>query len=107
DKVLPRLTREAKLQKDKRAALAAVEEAREVLDSGRTIFAAGLDPTPLRELTLLTAKPFLYVFNLDESQLTTEPVKDDLRKLVAPAEAIFLDAKIESELVELPDDEAL
>jgi GTP-binding protein YchF len=107
DKVLPRLTREAKLQKDKRAALAAVEEAREVLDSGRTIFAAGLDPAPLRELTLLTAKPFLYVFNLDESQLTSETAKDDLRKLVAPAEAIFLDAKIESELVELPDDEAL
>jgi GTP-binding protein YchF len=107
DKVLPRLTREAKLQKDKRATLAAVEEAREVLDSGRTIFAAGLDPDPLRELTLLTTKPFLYVFNLDEGQLTSDSTRDDLRKLVAPAEAIFLDAKIESEVVELPDDEAL
>jgi GTP-binding protein YchF len=107
DKVLPRLTREAKLQKDKRATLAAVEEAREVLDSGRTIFAAGLDPDPLRELTLLTTKPFLYVFNLDEGQLTSGSTRDDLRKLVAPAEAIFLDAKIESEVVELPDDEAL
>jgi GTP-binding protein YchF len=107
DKVLPRLAREAKLQKDKRAALEAVEEARKVLDEGRTVFAAGLDPEPLRELHLLTAKPFLYVFNLDEAQLTDDSTRDELRKLVAPAEAIFLDAKIESELVELPDDEAL
>ena len=46
--------------------VAAVEEAKEVLDSGQTVFAAGLDLEPLRELFLLTAKPFLYVFNLDE-----------------------------------------
>jgi len=61
----------------------------------------------LRELFLLTAKPFLYVFNLDESELTNEGLKSDLRELVAPAEAVFLDAKIEAELIELPDDEAL
>ena len=34
-------------------------------------------------------------------------VKDELTKLVAPAEAIFLDAKIEAELAELADDDAL
>ncbi|GAA4204777.1 redox-regulated ATPase YchF [Actinocatenispora rupis] len=107
EKVLPRLTKEAKLQKDKQATVAAVEEAKAVLNDGRTVFAAGLDPEPLRELHLLTAKPFLYAFNVDEDQLTDEDAKDGLRKLVAPAEAIFLDAKIESELVELPDDEAL
>ncbi|HEY3501365.1 MAG TPA: redox-regulated ATPase YchF [Actinocatenispora sp.] len=107
EKVLPRLTKEAKLQKDKQATVAAVEEAKAVLDDGRTVFAAGLDPEPLRELHLLTAKPFLYAFNVDEDQLTDDAAKDELRKLVAPAEAIFLDAKIESELVELPDDEAL
>jgi ribosome-binding ATPase len=107
DKVLPRLTKEAKLQKDKQPVLAAVEAARQVLDSGKTVFAAGLDIEPLRELHLLTAKPFLYAFNVDEDQLIDEATRDELRKLVAPAEAIFLDAKIESELIELPDDEAL
>ena len=62
---------------------------------------------PLRELHLLTAKPFLYVFNVDEDELGDDGLqRDELRALVAPAEAIFLDAKIESELVELPDDEA-
>ncbi|HEY3503542.1 MAG TPA: DUF933 domain-containing protein, partial [Actinocatenispora sp.] len=107
EKVLPRLTKEARLIKDKQPVLAAVEEAKQVLDSGRTVFAAGLDPEPLYDLHLLTAKPFLYAFNVDEDQLVDEDAKQELRKLVAPAEAIFLDAKIESELVELPDDEAL
>jgi len=107
EKVLPRLQKEARMAKDKQAAVAALEEARKVLDQGTTVFAAGLDPAPLKELHLLTAKPFIYVFNVDEEELGNEDLKAELRALVAPAEAIFLDAKIESELIELPDDEAL
>ena len=61
----------------------------------------------LRELSLLTAKPFLYVFNMDDAELGDEELKDRMRALVAPAEAVFLDAKIESELAELDDAEAL
>ena len=106
DKALPRLQKEARLVKDKQAFVAA-EEARAVLDGGRTVFAAGLDIAPMRDLQLLTAKPFLYVFNMDEEELVDDVLKDKLRTLVAPAEAIFLDAKIEAELVELDDDEAL
>jgi hypothetical protein len=107
DRVLPRLEREAKLQKHKSAEVAAVAEARAVLDEGRTVYAASLDPQPLRELHLLTAKPFLYVFNMDDEELGDEALKDEMRALVAPAEAIFLDAKIEAELAELDDHEAL
>jgi hypothetical protein len=106
ERVLPRLQKEARLAKGKDAAVAAVEQAGEVLDSGQTVFGAGLDPVPLRELHLLTAKPFLYVFNLDDEELGNDALKDELRALIAPAEAIFLDAKIESELIELPDSEA-
>jgi ribosome-binding ATPase YchF (GTP1/OBG family) len=61
----------------------------------------------LRELHLLTAKPFLYVFNLDSDELTDSALREQLSTLVAPAEAVFLDAKIESELVELDEEEAL
>jgi GTP-binding protein YchF len=106
EKALPRLEKEAKINKDKSAPLAAVKQAQQVLDSGRTIFAANLDSAPLRDLFLLTAKPFLYVFNCDSDELSIEPLKQRLRALVAPAEAIFLDAKIESELVEMDADEA-
>ena len=106
ERVLPRLEKEARIIKDKQPMLAAVREAQSVLDSGRTIFAAGLDREPLRELFLLTAKPFLYVFNCDTDELADGELRERLRAVVAPAEAIFLDAKIESELVEMEPDEA-
>jgi GTP-binding protein YchF len=111
EKALPRLQKEAKLQKDKRSVVTAVEQAKDLLDGGTTLFAgagaAGIDMMLLRELHLLTAKPFLYVFNLDDEELGNETLRKELADLIAPAEAIFLDAKIEAELVELPDDEAL
>jgi len=47
------------------------------------------------------------VFNVDEAELANAEFLDELRALVAPAEAVFMDAKIESELIDLPDDEAL
>jgi hypothetical protein len=106
ERALPRLEKEARMNKDKQATLAAVREAQAVLDSGRGVYAAGLDREPLRELFLLTAKPSIYVFNCDSDELADESLKDELRALVAPSEAIFLDAKIESELVEMEPDEA-
>lgn len=107
EKVLPRLQKEARLQKDKAPVVAAAEQAQQVLEKGQTVFAARLDPEPLRELHLMTAKPFLYVFNVDPDEIANAAFTDDLRALIAPAEAIFLDAKTESELIELPDEEAL
>jgi ribosome-binding ATPase YchF (GTP1/OBG family) len=65
-----------------------------------------VDRDLIRELTLLTAKPFIYVFNCDTDELGDEDLKAKMRAIVAPAEAIFLDAKLESELVELTDEEA-
>jgi len=107
EKALPRLEKEARINKERQPVLAAVKEANEVLGAGRTVFGAGLDREPLRELHLMTAKPFLYVFNVDPGELANEEFIAPLRELVAPAEAIFLDAKTESELVELEPDEAL
>ncbi|MCW2787493.1 MAG: redox-regulated ATPase YchF, partial [Marmoricola sp.] len=107
EKALPRLEKEARIKKATVPTLEAVRAAQKVLEEGRTVFAAGLDPLPLRVLSLLTAKPFLYVFNLDEDELVSSSARDELAALVAPAEAIFLDAKVESELIEMADDEAL
>jgi GTP-binding protein YchF len=107
DKALPRLQKEARLDKSRVSALEAAEKARELLDGGTTVFASGMDSAPLKELFLLTAKPFLYVINVDEEELGDEDFKERMREMVAPAEAVFLDAKLEAELVELPEDEAL
>jgi ribosome-binding ATPase YchF (GTP1/OBG family) len=95
------------MKKELQEKVVAVEQAQQLLERGTTVFAAGLDAGPLRDLHLLTAKPFIYVFNLDSDELANEPLKQELRDLIAPAEAIFLDAKIESELIELSEDEAL
>ncbi|TDQ04175.1 redox-regulated ATPase YchF [Labedaea rhizosphaerae] len=107
EKAVPRLEKEARTHKDRKPALDAAIEARQVLDSGRTLFAAGLDVEPLRELSLLTTKPFLYVFNADEGVLTDEARRAELAELVAPADAVFLDAKVEAELLELDEESTI
>jgi GTP-binding protein YchF len=107
EKALPRLEKEARLNKDRIENLEAARKAYDVLSAGTTIFASGLDMAPLRELFLLTAKPFLYVFNVDVDELGNTELMDEMRALVAPAEAVFLDAKTESDLTELDDAEAL
>ena len=106
EKAIPRLQKESRMDKSKLSALTAAQEAQLALEDGKTIFAAGLDPEPLRELFLLTAKPFLYVINADEDELMDEEFRTRMRDLVAPAEAVFLDAKIEAELAELPPEDA-
>jgi len=110
EKALPRLEKEAKVRKERAPLVAAAKAAFELLDNGTTLYAgaaaAGIDTDLLRELHLLTGKPFLYVINVDEAELVDEAFLAEMRALVAPAEAIFLDAKVESELIDLPEDEA-
>ena len=78
----------------------------ELWTAGRRCSPPGWISRVLRELNLLTTKPFLYVFNADEAVLTDAARVAELRELVAPADAVFLDAAIESELVELDDESA-
>jgi len=108
EKALPRLEKEARNNKDRKPVHEAAEAAQALLNEGTTLFAAGsrVDTSLLRELNLLTIKPFLYVFNADESILGDEAKIAELRQLVAPADAVFLDAKIEAELQELDDESA-
>ncbi|MEL4504881.1 redox-regulated ATPase YchF [Luteococcus sp. H138] len=106
EKALPRVEKEARIKKETKPKLDAMAKAVEVLNSGTTIFKSGMDTELLRDLWLLTAKPFIYVFNCDQDELANEELKERMRAVVAPAEAIFLDAKFESELVEMDEDEA-
>jgi ribosome-binding ATPase len=105
EKAIPRLEKEARGKKELAANLAAAKEALAALEAGTPVIATSIDRDLVRELSLLTAKPYIYVFNCDSDELGDETLKKEMRELVAPAEAIFLDAKFESELVEL-DDEA-
>ncbi len=107
DARLPRVEREARMKPELRPLVPALQAAREVLDSGRTISSdPSLDSEALREMQLMTAKPFIYVFNVDEADLGDEARHKELVASVAPAPAIVLCAKIEAELAELDDADA-
>ena len=105
EKAIPRLEKEARGNKDAVAVLAAAKEAYDALADGSPIIATSIDRTLIRELSLLTAKPYIYVFNCDSDELADEVLKAKMRAIVAPAEAIFLDAKFEADLAEMDDDD--
>ncbi len=109
EKAIPRLEKEAKGRKELAPTVEAAKSAQAALEDGTPVIdlvtTGKLDGALLRELSLLTAKPYIYVFNCDADELADEALKARMQELVAPAEAIFLDAKFEAELVELDDDE--
>jgi GTP-binding protein YchF len=107
EKAIPRIEKEARQNKERAAVLDAVKEAEKVLADGKVLSNSKVDLALIKELGLLTAKPFLYVFNVDAAELADKELRTKLSTLVAPAEAIFLDAKTEAELSELDDSEAL
>jgi len=107
DNRLAKLEREARMKPDKRAEFEAVQQARAVLDEGRPVSSdPTLDRVALRESFLLTDKPFIYVFNLDDTALGDEGLREKLAELVDPAPAVFVSAKLESELIGLDEADA-
>ena len=109
EKAVPRLEKEARGNKSLVANVEAAKTAQAALEEGTPVIdlikAGKLDGLLLRELSLLTAKPYIYVFNCDADELADDDLKARMQALVAPAEAIFLDAKFEAELVELDDED--
>jgi hypothetical protein len=113
ERAVPRLEKEVRGKKAEPVVLAVAQLAEEILGAGETLFTArdrmakaGATPKVLRELGLLTTKPFIYVFNTDDAGLADTELQARLRALVAPADSVFLDAKFESELVELEPEDA-
>ena len=107
EKTIPRLEKEVRTIKEKVPVLAAAKEAAEILNKGQLLRGSKVDIDAISELQLLTAKPFLYVFNVDAAELSDNKLRDELAALVKPAEAIFLDAKTEAELADLDEVDAL
>ena len=107
---LPRLAKEARANPGLKPVADAVARAEEVLGEGRTISSAAatgeLDPAPLRDLHLLTAKPFIYVFNVDEAALGDAATAEQLSASVRPAAAVVLCAQIEAEVADLDPEDA-
>ena len=82
-------------------------QAQALLDSGKPVWTdETINREHIADLHLLTAKPIIYLFNLDENELNDETHKQTLRELVAPATALFVCAKLESELRSLDENDA-
>ncbi|MGL5849201.1 MAG: redox-regulated ATPase YchF [Phycicoccus sp.] len=111
EKAVARLEKEARIAKESRPLLENALAAQRVLERGETLHAhgaaGGVDLVQAASLGLLTTKPFIYVFNLDEDQLADADLHTRLAGLVAPADAVFLDAKLEMDLMEMEPAEAL
>ena len=106
EKALVRYEKEVKGKKLDPSVLQAAQDAHALLSAGTTLSSAWFDAAPIRELGLLSAKPFIYVFNVDEGVLGDPGRMAELAAMVAPAKAVFLDAKIESELIGLDPEDA-
>ena len=108
DRRLPRLEKESTIDKALKPKVEMLHELRSVVASGRMVSS---DPGLMSrsrdfgDLHLLTAKPVIYVYNLDEAGMRDEGLRSRLTALVEPAEALFLDAQIEAELGELGEED--
>ena len=99
---LSKVARDAKGQPKLKTTIEYLERLLEHLKSGTPLSQLpDLDMEVIGDLHLLTAKPVIYVFNVDENTLTDSNRKNELAKLVAPARTIFVCAKLEDELKEL------
>ena len=101
-KRLPKIEKEARANPKLKPLAEAYQQVYDLLDAGTPLWA---DPSVqkdlISDLQLLTAKPVIYLFNLDEAGLADEARKTELRAMVAPATALFVCAKLESELKDL------
>ena len=105
EKAIPRLEKESRIHKEKAATLEVVKQAQAILNDGKLLSGSKIDLAAIAELQLMTTKTFLYVFNVDAAELSDLELRASLQKLVAPAKAIFLDAKTEAELAELDEED--
>ena len=104
---LPKLQKESKADKSAAAAKTYLETILEELKAGTPLSEIkDLDRELIADLHLLTAKPVIYAFNVDEAGLTDDSLKNQLNDLVSPARTIFVCAKLEEEIKDLSDEDA-
>ncbi len=102
DKRLPKFEKEARANGKLLPVLDTLKKAKQLLDDGTPLWSAkDLEAEHLQDLQLITMKPIIFVFNLDDASLSDEAHKAELQTLVAPSPALFVCAKLESELKDL------
>lgn len=101
-----KLEKEAKANPKAKAQIAEFQKIKDILDKNELISEHDVDLEVIKDLQLLTAKKFIYVFNIDEGELGDDAKKQELQKLVGDNEAIFLSAETEAQLMDLSPTDA-
>lgn len=99
EKRLPKLEKESRANPKLRPEYDTLKRVYDLLNDGTPLSQVeDLDLEPLQDLHLLSAKPVIYLFNVDEATLQDQTKKDELAALVKPSQSLFVCAKLESEL---------
>jgi GTP-binding protein YchF len=99
EKRMTTLAKEAKAKPTAREQLSYIESLQRHLEGGTPLSALpSLNHELIADLHLLTAKPVIYAFNVDEATLVNPAAKHELEMLASPSEALFVCAKLEEEL---------
>lgn len=106
-KRLPKFEKEARANPKLKTVLETYQQVHKSLDNGEPLWNhPDIDGGAIADLQLLTMKPVIYLFNLDEAGLNDSARRAALSKLAAPARAVFVCAKLESELKDLDEADA-
>lgn len=115
EKALPRIQKEAKANPTLKPALDLLLKVKAALEQGDmaviSSLSRDLDPISdagmsFKSLQLLSSKPVIYVFNVDEADLNNDEKKQRLAALVSPAQSLLVNAQLEAELKDMSDEEA-
>lgn len=104
---LPKFEKEARANSQLKPILESYQQVNKILNDGDPIWNhSEINHQHIADLQLLTIKPIIYLFNVDESGMADKNRQQSLQNLVAPAQALFVCAKLESELKELDEVDA-
>ncbi|HEX9679130.1 MAG TPA: redox-regulated ATPase YchF [Candidatus Saccharimonadales bacterium] len=112
NKRLPTLDKESQSNTKLKADVELLIRAKELLDADQALnrhpdfVNKAIQSDNFRQLQLLTIKPIIHVFNVDEADLTDMNKQHELNKYIVQDKALYVNADMESELKDLPENEA-
>lgn len=106
EKHLPKLEKEVKRDPKLKPKLDIINQLKSELDDGVLAINTDIDLDEIKHLNLMTAKPFIYVFNVDDTDVDNEELKTKLTALAPTDNVVFVSAKVEAEISQLDGEDA-
>jgi len=101
EKTIPKVEKEAKADPKLRDKLETLKSIKQSLEKGEKLNLSEKQQEALADTQLLSTKPVVYMFNISEDELANIPLREELTNLVAPRQAVFVNAKLEEEMASM------